>query len=80
MAQAERQTGSGAMGQHPTCGGRFFTKRKNKGTKYPLAYRAGLMAPPCGMGAVGRENRGIYSLGHGGAVIPPLCSMGQGQE
>lgn len=50
MAQAERQTGSCAMGQHPPLWGPVFTKRKNKGTKYPLTYRAGLMPPPVAWG------------------------------
>ena len=81
MAQAERPAPAGnrAGGQRPTCGGRFSTKQKNRAQNNPPHIGRGLWTP-CGLWLWAGENRGLYSLEHGGAVIPPLCGMGQGQE
>lgn len=75
VAQAERpsQAGNGAGGQRPTCGGRFSTKQKNRAQNNPPHIGRGLWTP-CGLGLWAGENRGLYSLEHGGAVIPPCVA------
>lgn len=68
------------MGQRPTCGGRFSAKRKNRGRKNNWQHIWRGLWPPVAWGLWAGENRGLYSLDHGGAVIPPLCGQEQGQE
>ena len=59
--------------------GPVFYEAKNRAQNNPPHIGRGLWTP-CGLGLWAGENRGLYSLEHGGAVIPPLCGMGQGQE
>lgn len=52
--------------------GRFSAKRKNRGHKITGSIYGGAYGPPVAWGLWAEENRGLYSLEHGGAVIPPL--------
>ncbi len=67
------------MGQQPTCEAGFLRSEKTGAQNNPLHIGRGLWTP-LWPGAVGRENRGQYSLEHGAAVIPPLYIVAWAME